>query len=667
VTEWEATVTGSSGPTHAGSGNQFNGPTVYLEAWDRLLSGSRDRRVTARDHLILLNRQFVEPPGYGRAQALLSDYGCVVLVGESGVGLRAAGQVLLGRLGGRDAAIQEVSGTPDTERDQILDATQIAKDDLILLDPADAEHEDLNRVIDRLPSYWAELRKREAWLVVLLDAGREYLVPSELRPLMARIRRPPGLDVVRRHLQVADIPYTEEQLRSGSLRSRLDTDPLAQLAELVRLIGEARANLGNAAGFDTWLAESLETLDELGNKVADNVREHPAGAQRALLLATAMLDGAPPDQLHCAAAALAVATAQPDDGRPALERDSLAQRLAELKIVVGPGGRTRFAALGYPGAIRQHFWDNFPELRTSFRQWALSVAASTDVGEQYRSQFVAHYTDQTLRTNRPDDLVALVEAWIRPGPDRSLIAAAVALERGLGHRRHGARFRRQVYEWSKQVPRLDAGAAQLAVALCANVIASTHPSQALVRLHHFVRRQTDDVKAVAEDALLQLVHRDPREFRLLLQRVVESLTSAVWPADFELFRVLARPGELAPPHGVALIAEATIRAQLIDGWRSMLSERTSEFWAEAVREWLNSVQHGRFANYWLEVLVQACAAPGAGSGRLYVVVRDWTREPGADRPARSRIALDLTNRMDRAQGIKSATGPRRSSNEESVR
>lgn len=669
MTERETTVTNSSGPVHAGSGNLFTGPTLYVEGWKRLLGAGRDPRLTARDHLARLNRQFVEPPGYGQARALLSDEGCVVLIGESGIGLRAAGQVLLSRLGGPDAVVQEESGASDTKRDEVLDSSQVTKGDLILLDPAGAEHENVIRIADRLPSYQAELRERGAWLVVVLDVEREHLVQSELRPLMARIRRPSGLDVVRRHLQVAGIPYAEEQLRSESLRSRLDTDPLGELAELVRLIRLARNSLGNAAGFDKWLAESLDTLDKLGDRVAANVREHRAGPQRALLLATAMLDGAPPDQLHCAAAELAVATAQPDDDRPALERDDLAQRLAELKIVVGRGGRTRFAALGYPGAVRQHFWDNFPELRPSFRQWVLTVAVSPDIEEHYRNQFVAHYTDQALRTNRPDDIVTLVEAWIKPGRDRSrsLPAAAVALERGLRHRRHGARFRRQIYEWSTQLPRLDVGAAQLAVALCANVIAFTHPSQALVRLHHFVRRQTDDVKAAAEDALLRLVHRNPREFRLLVERVADSLKTASWPADFELFRAVAWPGELAPSQGVALIVEQTIRDQLIVGWRSMLSEQPSEFWTELAREWLNAVQRGRFTQHWLEVLVRACAAPGVGSGRLYVVARDWAREQGADRQARCRIALDLTKRLDQAQGITSAAGPRHSSSEESVR
>jgi hypothetical protein len=666
VTEWETTVTDSSGPTHTGSGHQFNGPTVYVAEWERVLARRRDPRRTAKEHLVRLNKQFVEPDGYGRARDLLAEYGCAILVGEPGAGTRSAGQMLLSRLGGQNAVLQDESGMPDTPGDRILDPSQVAKGDLVLLDPAGAEYEDLIRVIGRLPSYHAELRKREAWLVVVLDTEGDHLVQPELRSLIAPIRRPSGLDVVRRHLQAAGIPYAEERLRSDSLRPRLDADPLGQLAELVRLIGVARENLGNTAGFDRWLADALDTLDKLGSKVAAYVREHRAGPQRALLLATAMLDGAPPDQLQSAAVALAAATAQPDDDRPALERDDLAQRLGELKIVVGPDGRTRFAATGYAGAVRQHFWDNFPELRPSFRQWAGTVAVAEDVGEQYRNQFVEYYTDQTLRTNRPDDVVSLVDAWTKPGPDRSLPAAAVALERGLGHRRHSARFRRQIYDWSTQLPPLDANTARLGVALCEKVIASTHPAQALVRLHHFMRRQAGDVRVAAELALLRLVRQDPHQFRLLVERVVRGMTTANWASDFELFRTLAQPDELAPPQGLVLIAEESVRERLVLGWWSMLAQRPSEFWAQLAWEWMNSAQHRRFGERWLDVLARACATPGPGPARLYAVARDWTREPDVDRRARGRIALDLIHRINQAQGIEPAIGPQRSS-EESVR
>lgn len=665
MTDWQAVNAQNSGPTHGGSGHQFNGPTFYYADGDRLRRDGHDPRATARDHLARLHGQFVEPPGYGRAAALLAEHGCVILTGRPGSGLRATGQMLLYRLGGPDGVIQDLSCTPDTSDEELLDLTSVSEGDLLLLDAAEADEDQLLRVLRTLPSYRAGVREGGAHLVVVLPADRDRHVRPELRPLIVPVGRPSGIDVVRRHLQVAGIPFTEEQLRSADgLRPRLASDPMRELAELVRLIGTARQSLGAAKGFGSWLAAALDVLGELGGEVAEQTKEHRGGPARALLLATAMLVDAPADQVHHAAAELLVATAQPGDERPALERDDLAQRLADLKIAVDANGHVRFAKLGYDTAVRQHFWTNFPELRTQFRRWAGQVGASASVEAAHRGEFVSRFAEQALRTNRPDDIVVLAEAWVRSGSgrSRSLPAAAMALERGLGHQRHGGRFRRLVYDWSRD-PGLDVGAAYLGIALSADVIASTHPSEALVRLHHFVRRQADDVRKAAEEALRRLVDRDRRQFLRLLDRVALSLTTARWAADFDLFLVLAEPAELAPSGGRRPITDEVVRAQLVAGWRTVLTERPSTFWGGLARQWLSAAQGDLLPNRWLDVLVRACGSRGVGAARLYVVTRDWAREPGADRQARGRIALDLINRMDRAQGLAPTTDPRHRSEE----
>lgn len=667
MTTWHSDISGNNGSTHAGSGNQYNGPTYIFAGGERLLRSGPAPRLTARDHLARLNRQFVEPPGYAAAQQLLECSGCVILTGKQGIGMRAMGQVLLRRLGGPDAVIRDESGLSERPDDPILDTADVTEGDLILLDPAEAEDKALARVMQRLPSYQADVRERGAHLVVVLAGERRDLVRMELRALMAPVQRPSGLAVVRRHLEVADIPCTEEQLTSNAhLRARVDVDPIRELAELVLRIAEARQRLGRSAKFDGWLADALDRLGQLDGEVKAKVKEYRAGPQRALLLATAMLEAAPADQVHLAAATLATATAQPDDQRPPLERDDLAHRLAELGIDVDAGGHVRFPMFRYAEAVRAYFWDNFPELRTKFRWWASKVGVSSEVEAQYRGEFVSRFVDQALRTNRPEDVVALVGGWTARDADRprSLPSAATALERGLWHPRHGARFRRLIYSWSRD-PHLDTASAYLGIALSGDVIASTHPSEALVRLHHFVRYQRGDVRAAAEEALLRLVRQDRREFRRLIERVV---TGAGFrrDADFDLFLVIARPEELTPLRGNGLIRDTFVRGQLAVGWRELLFERDRTFWSMLAREWLTAVQTGPFADHWLDVLTDACAAPGAGPARLYATAREWMREPGADQAARHRIALDLINRMNRAQGVAPASGGRHRS-EEAVR
>lgn len=667
MTEWQSTVSGNSGPTHAGSGNQYNGPTYYVYTGERLLRSGPLPRITARDHLTRLNRQFVEPPGYGRAQELLEESGCVVLAGKPGIGMRAMGQVLLRRLGRSDAVIREETGIPERPEDPVLDPADLSEGDLILLDPTEAEDKALALVMQRLPFYRAEVLERGGHLVVVLTGDRRDLLGSELRPLVAPVERPSGLAVVRRHLQVAGIPFTDEQLTSNThLLSRVEVDPIRELAELVLRIAEMRDRTGGTAGFETWLADALDLLGKLSGQVAAKVREYGTGPQRALLLATAMLETAPADQVHLAAASLVTATAQPEDERPALERGGLAERLAELKIEVDAAGHVRFPVFGYAEAVRAHFWSDFPELRPKFRRWAADVGVSAGVEVPYRGEFVSRFVDQALRTNRPDDVAKLVGAWTESGVDRSrsLPSAAAALERGLGHPRHSARFRRLVYSWSRD-PHLDKATAYLGIALSGDVIASTHPSEALVRLHHFVRYQTGDVRAAAVDALLRLVRQDRREFRRLLERVVTG-PGFRRNADFDLLLLIARPDELVEPRRSPLLLDPVVREQLVLGWRALLVEQEQAFWAGLAGEWLSAVESGPFADRWLDMLTIASAAPGSGSARLYAVARDWAREPDADRAARHRIAVDLIRLMDLAQGVAPTPGPRHRS-EESVR
>lgn len=654
----ETILAGNTGPVHGGEGTQINGPVFVGAEW--LLCGGRDQRRTAREYLTTLNRQFVEPPGYATAQLQLTTRGCAILVGRPGIGMRAAGQVLLRRLGGPDAVVHDESGLPDGPGEQTLDTARVAAGDLVLLDTSDAEGGDLLRIAGRLPSYYAELRDLGAHLVVVLAEDRQQIVDDELRPMLVPLRRPDALDVVRRHLEIADIPFVEDELRSNSaLRSRLAVDPMRNLAELVRLVGGARDQRGGAGDFREWLAAALDVLGELGDRVTAQVRAKRRGAQRALLLAAGMLVGAPADQVAAAAAELAAVTLQPGDERPELERDDLAERLAELKITVDENGQVGFPTFGYDSAVRQHFWSNFPELRPRFREWADRMVRLPGVGANHLDDFLGRYCEQALRTDQPDSVAKLVEGWVGLADARSLHAAGIVLERGLGDWRHAARLRRSIYTVSR-APGLNPGAAQLMVALCAKVVAPTHPDEALVRLHHLVRRQSGYVQAAARDALLGVARQSQREFRLLLDRVVTGmLAEHPRPADFELFRTVARPAE---PALVSGLADPFVRDRLLAGWRAELAGRPKATWAALAAEWLEAAAIDGLPDRWLDTLAQAGAKPGIGAGPLYAVARDWAQEPDAGQ-ARYRIALDLVNRMDRAQEGPPAAGPRHRSEE----
>jgi hypothetical protein len=627
----------ATGPTHLGQGDQFN-VTITPEDIRRLVATARNRRVAAKEDLARLLRRFVPPENYGLATARVEDNGCVLLAGQSGSGRHAAATMLLYQLPGPYVPIQEVSLDPDESGDP-LDGSHIQPEDRLLLDVSLAD----DALLPRLSSRRAEARERGAHLVVVLNIGQHRDVPSELAPLVVRIERPDGLHVLRRHLSDDGVPCTTEQLTVPSLAPYLAAAPIRVLADLAHWILAARDRAAQGSVFADWLASALATLSDQDGKVAKELVRLGDGRLRALLLACAMLSNATSDAVHDATVRLLNAIGHPLDDRPALDQPSIAEQFSEIGVRTDSAGRVRFEQLDYDRAVRTHFWTNYPGLRGNLRTWVGEVAPLPVLGDRQRDDVVDRFAEQALRLDRPDDLIRLVRQWSsRAG---SLEQAARSLECGLGHARHGGVFRRQIYQWAidRQSP---PGLVGVLVRTCANVLVLTHPDEALVRLHHLARRQG----AVAWDVLLDLVHDDDMLFLRLLARLADILARGnPWQADGRFFLDLAEPEHLTTGTR-PLIARAAVRVDLVLGWFAVLG-RPSELWDERVRGWLNSCAAKDCRDWLLDVLVEAANGRAAVFSRLYVVARDWAREPFADRAARIEIADLLSARIDSAQGI----------------
>ncbi|MGH3854644.1 MAG: hypothetical protein ACRDR6_14325 [Pseudonocardiaceae bacterium] len=265
---------------------------------------------------------------------------------------------------------------------------------------------------------------------------------------------------------------------------------------------------------------------------------------------------------------------------------------------------------------------------------------------------VTRFAQQALRTNRPDDLRFLAERWVKSTnsnwPSRLLPQAARAVECGLNDERHGLFFRKQLYTWSIDINLLS-DLAQVVVQVCAEVLALTHPEQALVRLHHITRRHSGTAGEAARDALLELVDSDRRLYRCLLARVTEGLMKDT-ARDLALFCELAAPDRLTrtPP----LIEDAAVRAHLSTGWSAVLGGLSSPECAHPVRTWLAAAhENDQYRELLLTVLVE-----GSGVDQLsclYVVARDWAHSPGECRQERTGIADRLKGMIDSVLGIDS--------------
>lgn len=647
----------SEGPVNTGTGNQFNAPVYIFDQSRERLVRMGELRAVAYEHMRWLYPRFVEPRNYGQAQELLEDNGSVLLTGAPGSGRRSAAQMLLHRLPDAVGLIRELPDTSDSSDAPMLDGSAVDSEERLLLDLSTSDAKDNSTLLRQLPSYRAVVHKQGAHLVVVLPHSRTHHLGAELGPSVVNIGRPDGMEVFQRYLHRDGIRIGKEQLDAG-LTEQLRSEPMLHIAELARLVQDAR-KLEPVQAFSHWLGGALEALTQWSDKVAEQMKELASGQQRALLITTAMLSEAPADAVCGATSELLKTFKQPEDELPLLERKGFREQLAEIGAKANGAGRVSFTRLAYDRAVRTHFWTDYPDLREGFRDWVGTAISQSPLTSEDRDRMIISFAEQALRTDRPGDLRHLAEHWAKRTdprwPSKLLPQAVRALERGLSHERYSFFFRRQLYTWSTAY-NLSSDLAQVVVLVCSEVIAPTHPKQAVVRLHHIFRRRSDAAGEAAYDALLDLVDRDPRLCSYLLARVTRDRAThdprEVVP-DTALFLELAGPDRLTaaslqmPP----LIEDVTVRAQLVSGWRTVLAAPSSLRCAAQVRVWLAACADDRFCDRLLDVLVNSCDGRYDVLSRLYVIARDWAYAPDGRRGERIRITDRLNHKIDAAQGI----------------
>lgn len=637
------------GPVHSGTGNQYN----IIESLQRLRRGPR---VVPHEHLHWLNQRFVEPIPYGRARERLADNGSVLLTGTPGSGRRATAQMLLYRLDRKGIQIRELpdDNPRDPSGEPVLDASAVATGQRLLLDLSSKDETYCAVMLEQLPSYRDAVQECGAHLVVVLPHSRKHYLGSELGSVV-EITRPNGAEVFRRYLRYDDVTRSA-QLGVAELTTLLRSEPMHQIAELAGLVRLAKESQPTKE-FPHWRDEAFTALTQRRGQVIEKVQKLRLGqqpAQRcALLLTTAMFSDAHADAIFASASRLCKLVRHTADDRPRLQQEGFAEQLAEIEAETDAAGRVRFTLLAYDRAVRTHFWTNYPDLRDGFRNWVGTTLEHRKLSSDDRDAVVARFAEQALRTDRPGDLRLLAEHWTRRTdgrwPSPLLRQALRAVEHGLIHERHGFFFRRQLLDWSRS-PSLPSDLAQLIVQVCSEVLALTHPEQAVVRLHHIVRRHLGEVGGAARNALLDLVNRDRRLYRRLLDRVtISARTTDHQAADLALFIELANPDHLADPQQ-PLIADQTVRNQLVTGWRAVLSEPPPSRCADRVQDWL-ACANGRDRGLLLEVLVEAGDGRGELLNRLYVIARNWAHAPGDRQAERTGIFECLTSKIDSALGL----------------
>ncbi|MFE2378273.1 hypothetical protein [Streptomyces sp. NPDC059398] len=629
MSESTSTHIGSSGSVHAGSGPQTNN---YYTGPPPKETTERSPRKVAEDELRWLLRHFVPPEGFHEASDVLEQHRMVLLGGRPGSGRGTAARILLRGMSG-PAPIQELPLEQEEEDSRcLLDPEVVAQDDRLLLDLSAADDRLWAAVQTELSPFRQAVRDRSAGLVIILPArlsGSDDGLTPVLGHLRRTISRTPGMemDIVRHHLRSSGLDPTKTDSAPVTVTDYLTRAPsLSRVAGFAQLLCEAA---GRGGQFTDWCEQALVGAGRTPEQAARQFGTLRKGADRALLVTTAMLHGARADAVHRATEML-LGGELPDSVRTLLRRRALSERLAGIEAEITAGNRVRFTGVGLDGAVRTHIWRDFPDLREPLRIWAGEAVTLPELTDTDRDRLVDRLAEQCLVTQRPDDLLDLTKQWSAgarsDGP--ALRAAAHALRHGLRSVPYGGRFRHHIYALSTSGS-IGAPLRHVLINVCAADMSVSHPYAALVRLHHLARRE--GTGSEGREALWKLV----RENHHLLRRMLDRLASSPWPVDPDIFLFLSGPGPLTEfAYGSRpLLAVPAVRARLARCWATVLRDRSAAQWAPAADTWLAAVCEGApYADRFLDILVDACEQRGDRFALLYRFAGEWAARRQLDEP-----------------------------------
>ncbi|MGM9444608.1 hypothetical protein ACTAF0_30805 [Streptomyces murinus] len=634
------TSVGSSHLTNTGDGDIH----MHLDTDPQDSRRTAFRRV-ADDQLGWLRRVLVAPGNMGAARATLTETGTVILDGAPGSGRTSAAQVLLHEYH-RDSGVYNELLPGDDEQLPLRDAELVGTGDRLLLDLSDP---------DRWSAYRADLstlrktvHERDAHLVVVMP--HDDTLDAGLQPFRVEIERPPGPYVLKRHLRTHGLPY-EEYIRQLDPESEkfIDRCPMREIAHFADRIRRARESARPGEGFAHWCATARKARHDRRKEAAELVAGSTEASSRALLITVALLHEAHADVVHRGAALLLKSLGPGPDQAPLLQHKDLAERLKAIKAGTDPSGCVRFNELDHDSAVRAHIWDHMPDLRPHLGTWAASVVELADphLTPAVRDELVARLAGEYLRTGRPEGLASLIVNWSTPAADqRRLEAAVYALTCGLNHPAYAGGFRERIYQWCRY-HRLTDEFAQVLVQVCADVLASTHPDMALIRLFHLARREHDTMHA--RDALRELVAKSGRLHRRLLDRLTRYDPT---PADLAVFLHVSDPELLTDP---TLLAEDGVRRSLTACWHAALTELPRATWQPYAERWFHRAEPD--GEVLLDLLVGAAGQSEERRGELFAVLYTAARAAERTAPGGPMRAAETTELLLHKIGAAQGLGP----------
>ncbi|MFE3016241.1 hypothetical protein [Streptomyces sp. NPDC059256] len=638
------TVNDPYGPVNNGEGPQYN--FYGRDAADRMMRRRVESlRIVHEDRMRLADR-FTAPVGYRVASDRLEKPGSVVLLdAPPGSGRRAAAIMLLHRLGeegGVDEEGARFEELPALAKPEDTDDSPFApgEGDRFLLDLSGmVDEESYAKAQGRLAVYRSQVHEAGAHLVVVLASGMEHIHAPDLEPHLVTLGRPRGIAVITGYLRMDRMALRPADLENPDLQRLCDRSPMRELARLAGLVRAARDSGRFGGDFAGWLDQAMHAVTDRAGEVGRQMATVRTAPERTLLLATAVFEEARADAVYEAWHGLMRIVRHKEEATTELAQTDFGERLTALGVERDLDGRLRFERLAYADAVRTYFWANFPGVRDDLRDWIGQAAGLRSLSIDDRVNVIVRFGEQSLAVGRPDHLFNLATRWASSatGVSRDPRAAA-ALEIGLNHERFGGWFRERMYKCARSGPLSD-GLARVLTSACVQNLGTTHPDQAIVRLHYLAVRK-GEAAGEAREALLDLVGRDRRLYRLLIDRLRDRMRRGPRAAEphLQLLTELLRSDRAPDPPPLP---------DLFLGWRTVFFQPPTELWTPLVCSWLNSVAGDNMPEMALEVMVRATHGGTAALHRLYAIACDWAG--AACHPSRAAVATLFWHHIDLAQ------------------
>lgn len=585
-----------------------------------------------------LQAVYVRTGGYEEAAAKLAEGGIVALVANPGTGRRITAQALLTE---RGSTPSEIAVDLDHPEHLIADADRGYVIQIEKLGTSQA-----SRQRAALNEYLQTIREEDTLAVVCVAPDIAAMLELTQYLHVVRLRRAEPSAVFVRHLEHRRDARIAERWRSApaisqSLAGVAPADA-ARLAELADRSMAAHPNsqfedqVNDAIGaFTNWTADLDNWFGPAGDK-----KKPPAA--RALLLATAVLDGRPAASVFWASRLLEDQLELPHEPGHGLSGDP-ATTQAEGIAAELTAGKIGFIRPAYAEAVLDYVWERWPQLHPDVRDWLIDLVARTDLEEDDRVTAAKRLTEFAVRQRTPELIFKACGKWLQGRLPFRLAVECLTIA-GMSAET-GRDTRQRLYDWSTQSRSVYH---PIVVEVCAGPLAEAFPGVALTRLRHVANNGDDQAKERVIAAVCVLATHT-----LIRSQVWKTLVEWVRDgrgrpqsevAEQSIAAVLAAADE---DHNPQALYGHPRRARLTDMWRVALNSASSrETTGAAVTLWLDTaLRTPAIEDTVIDVLASTCDNQldlANLTGQIYT----WSRSSSeVDEEARGRLFQALIGRL----------------------